>query len=110
MAGRFLPSVSLIGPLPLVPPSSSSLVQRPSSPSLKLQRKLDDRRCPCRNIEARSLSPSSSNSSPSAVSWSGGAIHSRGTTQGNATPMPAALLIHDGAALPVNCSHRYVVK
>jgi hypothetical protein len=56
------------------------------------------------------LSSSSSRSSPSAVSKSGGSIHSRGTTQGKATPMLAALFSQPGPGRPVSLSHRYAVK
>ncbi|KAG9954872.1 hypothetical protein KCU85_g72, partial [Aureobasidium melanogenum] len=41
-------------------------------------------------------SSSSSTNSPSAVSWSGGVIHSLGTTHGSARPTLAALFSHAG--------------
>ena len=55
-------------------------------------------------------SSSSSTSSPSAVSWSGGVIHSLGTTHGSARPTLAARLSHVGPGLPVNLSQRYEEK
>lgn len=55
-------------------------------------------------------SSSSSTNSPSAVSWSGGVIHSLGTTHGSARPTLAALFSHAGPGLPVNLSHRYEEK
>lgn len=66
---------------------------------------------PVRSSSSVSISSSSSSSnSPSAVSWSGGAIHSFGTTHGNATPMLAARFSHAGAVLPVNRVHNVDVK
>jgi hypothetical protein len=53
---------------------------------------------------------SSSTNSPSAVSKSGGAIHSFGTTHGKATPILAARFNHPGPCLPVSFSHKYCVK
>jgi hypothetical protein len=51
-------------------------------------------------------SSSSSTNSPSAVSWSGGVIHSFGTTHGSARPTLAARFSHVGPDLPVNLSQR----
>lgn len=53
---------------------------------------------------------SSSTNSPSAVSTSGGVIHSRGTTHGRASPTLAARLSHAGAGFEVSFSQRYDVK
>jgi hypothetical protein len=57
-----------------------------------------------------SSSSSPSTNSPSAVSWSGGEIHSLGTTHGNARPTLAARFNHAGPGLPVNLSHKYEEK
>lgn len=57
-----------------------------------------------------SSSSSSSSSSPSAVSWSGGEIHSLGTTQGSARPMLAARLSQAGAGFEVSFSQSTDVK
>lgn len=46
--------------------------------------------------------PSSSSSSPSAVSYSGGSTQSLGTMHGKATPMEAALFSQPGAGVPVS--------
>lgn len=55
-------------------------------------------------------SSSSSTNSPSAVSQSGGEIHSLGTTHGKASPTLAARFSQAGAGLPVNLSQRYEEK
>ena len=120
-AGRVLPPVSQKGvmafPFPLPPLRRSSPLSH-SSPSVEALsgRPLPTKRAPSEdNLSIRLLSSvlsssssvlSSSRSSPSAVSKSGGSIHSRGTTQGNATPMLAARLSQPGPGLPVSLSHR----
>ena len=96
-AGNVFPPASDIWPGGLLPSGSSCGL---STESLR------------RNMTERSLSSSSSSSSswPSAVSWSGGATHSQGTTQGNAMPMLAARFSQLGAALAVSLKHSVLVK
>lgn len=103
LAGNFLSSSSFVELLSFGPRLGSRSLLRTAPLSVKLPWKV---RVSYRNIDDRSSSSSSSSSSPSAVSWSGGDIQSLGTTHGNATPILAALLSHDGGAFPVNCSHR----
>lgn len=117
-AGRLLPPVSRTGafafPFPLPPLSSSSSLFQSASPSfveVLSDRSLLTKRAPSDDdlsirLLSSVLSSSSSRSSPSAVSKSGGSIHSRGTTQGNATPMLAARLSQPGPGRPVNLWHR----
>lgn len=62
------------------------------------------------NIPSFSFSPSPSSSTSSSSSASGTPIHSLGTTQGNLTPTPAALLSHPGALLPVSSKQSSLVK
>lgn len=94
--------------VPLLRPASELLPMRELSRSHCLP--------PLRNMAACSSSSSSSSSissstsSPSAVSWSGGVIHSLGTMQGKANPTEAARLSHVGAGFPVSRSQRYEVK
>lgn len=63
------------------------------------------------SMAARSSSSSScANSSPSALSASGGSTHSVGTIHGKTIPIVAALFIQFGGALPVNFWHKKLEK
>ena len=116
--GTTRPEVSLTGPFPFpFPAGCLSVSISQDSPSGKGARSLLASSTLCLlplwfSICDRSSegSSSSSNNSPSAVSKSGGAIHSLGTTQGKATPMLAARFSQPGPVRPVSFSQRYCVK
>lgn len=114
--GTTRPDVSRIGALPFQFPPFLLCVSF-SHPSSSVSSGLADSLKLCRCCRVGSIlelsfasSWSSSTSSPSAVSKSGGAIHSLGTTQGRAIPMLAARFNQAGPGLPVSFSHIYDVK